>query len=147
MRRLATIGIVGALGLSLAVPGLASAHKTWIISYWHGGNVGPSVQAVHHPEKIGLVMSHTHHQGYWLIRDVHWRHWGHRRTTAQGKMASAALSGTPVRIRAHGRHTYHACRRPGDTVRFYTRAKIHIKGEDRWRKIPHNSLVPQCNNP
>jgi hypothetical protein len=142
-QRLATIGIVGALGFALAAPGSADARVARIISYWNGGNVG-TPHYVKHPRRIGFVMAGTNYQGYWLLRHTHWRHWGHHRTTARGKLASAALAGTRVRIRAR-RHTYHSCRHPGDTVYFYTRVKIHI-GE-HWRRIPHNSLVPQCNNP
>ena len=81
--------------------------------------------------------------GYWLVRHADWRHWGDQRTTAHGRLASAALDGTPVDVRAW-RHTYHSCRHAGDTASFYARAKIRIQGEGKWRKIPHNSLVPQC---
>jgi hypothetical protein len=52
----------------------------------------------------------------------------------------------PVRVRAR-REAFHSCLQPGDTVYLYTRVKIRIKGESRWRKIPRRSLVPQCDNP
>jgi hypothetical protein len=143
-RRLATIGIVvGTLGFALAAPGSAGTRDTRIISYWNGGNDVGSQHYVRHPRKVGFMIAGTGDQGYWLVRHAHWRHWGDRRTTTRGKLASAALSGTPVRIRAR-RHTYHSCRSPGDTVYFYARVRIHIHGEHNWRRIPHSSLVPQC---
>jgi hypothetical protein len=141
-RRLAIVGVFAALGLAAA--GSADARVTRIVSWWNGHQVG--TYYARHPHKLGLVMAGTNYQGYWLVRGVDWRHWGDRQTTARGELASAALSGTPVKIRA-SRNTYHSCLEPGDTVYFYSRAKIRIQGEDRWRPIPNNSLAPQCNNP
>jgi hypothetical protein len=145
-RRLSLIGIALVVALGLAIPASASARKTWIISAWNGGSeIGIGAFYVHHPHRIGLVMAGGG-GGFWLIRETHWHRWGHRQTTAHGKLASAGLYGTPVRIVAR-RQTFHDCRAPGDTVYFYARVRIHIKGEDHRRTIPRYSLFPQCNNP
>lgn len=139
-RRLAMFALMAAaFG---AISGSAEA-RTRIVSQWNGHGIGSYY--VSHPKKLGLVMAGTGYQGYWLIRDVRWKHWGNRRTKAKGELASAALAGTPVVIRAR-RHTYRSCVRAGDRLHFYTRAKIRIKGQSDWMRIPHKSLAPQCNN-
>ena len=139
-RRLAIVALVTA---AFVVASSSAEARTRIVSQWNGHGIGNYY--VSHPKKLGLVMAGTGYQGYWLIRDAHWKHWGNRRTKAKGELASAALAGTPVVIRAR-RSTYRSCVRPGDHLYFYDRAKIRIRGESGWRRIPHKSLAPQCNN-
>jgi hypothetical protein len=139
-RPLATLAIVVALGVGLALPANASARETHIASPWNGHQTGYYFKE--HPAKLGFVMEGTQRSGYWLIKDAHWRHWGHHRTRAHGKLASADLDGTPVHIVASNRRPYQC---HGKKLHFYTRAKIHIRGEGHhWRRIPRPTLVPIC---
>jgi hypothetical protein len=130
------------VSLALALPAVASAGGSYIFHHWNGKRIGDFKEA--HPRALGFCIS-SRCDGYWLMKDVDWHNWGHRRTSAHGKLASASLSGTPTRIKARHKQTLHNCFKHGDTVRFYTRARVHIKGEGgHWRSIPHSTLVPKC---
>ncbi len=135
--------LVGAvLILALAVPAVASAGGSYVFHHYNGKRVGDFKDA--HPRHLGLCIDSSC-QGYWLMKHVHWHHWGHARTNARAKLASADLSGTPVRVKMRHKQKFHNCFRHGDTVRFYTRARIHIRGEGHHsRSIPHSTLVPRC---
>lgn len=142
MKRLLLVLSLAAL-MGGVLPTAATA-RARIVSSWNGHEIGSFY--VEHPRKFGLVMADSDFQGYWLVRDAKWRHWGNGQTTATGKLASAALDGTQVRIRAQ-RHTYQSCLKSGDKVDFYNRAEIQIGGQHGWSPIPARSLSPQCNNP
>lgn len=129
-KALASIGVAAALGLTIgaSVSANTPSRHTWLIC--DNGS-----RYTHHPKHCEFRV------GDHLIpvRQLHWHHWGARRTTARGKFMKK------VHVLAYDRTKVKNCVRQGDRDWLYERAKVRTGGVTE--HVKRSSLKPQCNNP
>lgn len=146
-RRIAVIGMAS-LCLGLLASGTAQADTgAYIVTIKRHFRLGGYiVKYSHHPGKATFVNFEGTRPQYWKLSHLQWRHWGHRRATAHGRLYSQGLYGAKIRIHARGKIVH--CPNLGDKL-WYTRVKLHVKSGPSWSgfnvSVDRASLDPQCN--